>query len=58
MKDFKNLFGNPPEITIEKIISSQLGNKLRQFTKEELDTILKTIKGRKAAGFDKILPEI
>ena len=50
---FKNLLGNPPEITdepITRIISKQLDVKLGPFTKEELDTVLRRIKNRKAAG--------
>ena len=46
---FKSLLGNPPEITsktIQTIIYEQLG----QFTKEELDAILKKWNNRKAAG--------
>ena len=50
---FKNLLGNPPEITdepITRIISKQLDVKLGPFTKEELDSVLRRIKNRKAAG--------
>ncbi len=50
---FKNLLGNPPEITDEpntRIISKQLDVKLGPFTKEELDSVLRRIKNRKAAG--------
>ena len=52
----KNLLGNPPEITdepITRIISKQLDVKLGPFTKEELDTVLRRIKNRKAAGLGK-----
>ena len=58
---FKNLQGNPPEITdepITRIISKQLDVKLGPFTKEELDSVLKRIKNRKAAGLDEIPPEV
>ena len=58
---FKNLLGNPPEITdepITRIISKQLDVKLGPFTKEELDSILRRIKNRKAAGLDEIPPEV
>ena len=58
---FKNLLGNPPEITdepITRIISKQLDVKLGPFTKEELDTVLRRIKNRKAAGLDEIPPEV
>ena len=60
-KHFKNLLGNPPEITdkpAEKIINSQLNIKLGQFMDEELDAILTKIKSRKAAGFNEISPEV
>ena len=61
-KHFKNLLGIPPEIIDKpnkKNINGQL-NKLERFTvtKEELDAVLKKIKNRKAAGFDKIPPEV
>ena len=40
------------------IISKQLDIKLGPFTKEELDSVLKKIKNRKAAGLDEIPPEV
>ena len=52
---FKNLLGSPPKITdepITRIISKQLDIKLGPFTKEELDSVLKKIKNRKAAWLD------
>ena len=58
---FKNLLGNPAKITdkpTEKIIYSQLDNKLGQFTEEKLFVVLKKIKSRKAAGLDDIPPEV
>ena len=58
---FKNLLGSPPKITdeqITRIISQQLDIKLGPFTKEELDSVLKKIKNRKAAGLDEIPPEV
>ena len=58
---FKNLLGSLPKITdepITRIISKQLDIKLGPFTKEELDSILKKIKNRKAAGLDEIPPEV
>ena len=58
---FKNLLGSPPKITdepITRIISEQLDIKLGPFTKEELDSVLKKIKNRKAAELDEILPEV
>ena len=56
---FKNLLGSPPKITdepITRIISKQLDIKLGPFTKEELNSVLKKIKNRKAAGLDEIPP--
>ena len=58
---FKNLLGSLPKITdelITRIISKQLDIKLGPFTKEELDSVLKKIKNRKAAGLDEIPPEV
>ena len=58
---FENLLGNPPKIThepITRIISKQLDIKLGPFTQEELDSILRKIKTRKAAGLDEIPPEV
>ena len=53
---FENLRGNPPKVThepITRIISKQLDIKL-----EELDSVLRKIKNRKAAGLDEIPPEV
>ena len=58
---FENLLGNLPEVThepITRIISEQLDIKLGPFTQEELDSVLKKIKNRKAAGLDEIPPEV
>ena len=58
---FENLRGNPPKVTnepITRIISKQLDIKLSPFTKEELDSVLRKIKNRKAAGLDEIPPEV
>ena len=58
---FENLLGNPPKIThepITRIISKQLDIKLGPFTHEELDSVLRKIKNRKAAGLDEIPPEV
>ena len=58
---FENLRGNPPKIThepITRIISKQLDIKLGSFTQDELDSILRKIKNRKAAGLDKFPPEV
>ena len=57
---FKNLLGKPPKVThdpIMKIISNQLDIKLGQFM-QELDSILRKIKNRKAAGLNEIPPEV
>ena len=58
---FENLLGNPPKVThepITRIISKQWDIKLGPFTQEELDTVLKRIKNRNAAGLDVIPPEV
>ena len=58
---FENLLGNPPKIThepITRIISKQLDIKLGPFTQEELDSVFRKIKNRKAAGLDEITPEV
>ena len=58
---FENLLANPPNITqepINRIISKQLDIKLGPFTKKELDSVLRKIKNRKAAGLDEIPPEV
>ena len=57
---FENLLGNPPKVThepITRIINKQLDIKLGPFT-QELDSVLRKIKNRKAAGLDEIPPEI
>ena len=54
---FENLLTNPLNVTqepITRIISKQLDIKLGLFTKEELDSVLRKIKNRKAAGLDEI----
>ena len=43
---------------ITSIISKQLDIKLRQLTQEELDSVLRKIKNRKAAGLDEMPPEV
>ena len=48
---FENLLGNPPKVThepIKRIISKQLDIKLGPFTLEELDSVDRKIKNRKA----------
>ena len=41
-----------------RIISKQLDIKLRQFMQEELNSVLRKIKNRKAAGLNEIPPEV
>ena len=58
---FENLLGNPPKVTqepITRIICKQLDIKLGPFTQEELNSVLKKIKDRKAAGLVEIPPEV
>ena len=58
---FENLLGNPPKVApepITRIISQQLDIKLRPFTLEKIDSILRKIKNRKVAGLDEIPAEI
>ena len=58
---FENLLVNTPKVThetITRIISKQLDIKVGPFTKEELDSVLRKIKNRKAAGLDEIPPEV
>ena len=58
---FQNLLGNPTKVThepITRIIRKQLHIKLGPFTLEELDSVLRKIKNRKAAGLDEIPPEV
>ena len=58
---FKNLLGNPPKVTheqITRIISKKLDIKLGLFTLEELDSVYRKIKNRKAAELDGIPPEV
>ena len=54
---FENLLGHPLKVTnelITRIIGKQLDIKLGPFTKEELDSVLRKIKNRNAAGLDEI----
>ena len=58
---FENVLGNPTKVThepITRIISKQLDIKLGPFTQEELDSVLRKIKNRKAAELDEIPPEV
>ena len=57
---FENLLENPPKVTHEpimRIISKQLDIKLGQCT-QELNSVLRKIKNRKAAELDEIFPEV
>ena len=56
---FENLLGKPPKIAHEPItkIIKQLDINLGQFT-QELDSVLRKISNRKAAGHDEIPPEV
>ena len=61
IKLWKQQFENSPKIThepITRIISKQLDIKLGPFTQEELDSVLRKIKNRKAAGLDEIPPDV
>ena len=58
---FENLLGNPPKVThepITRINSKQLDIKLGPFTRVELDSVLRKIRNRKAAGLDEIPTEV
>ena len=58
---FENLLGKPPEVTHEpiiRIISKQVDIKLGPFTQEELDSVLRKVKNRLAAGLNEILLEV
>ena len=58
---FENLIGKPLKVTdasIMEIICYQLDIKLGQFTHEELNSVLRKIKNRKATGLDEIPPEV
>ena len=58
---FENLLGNSPKVThepITRIISKQLDIKIGPFTQEELNSVLRKLKNRKAAGIDEIPPEV
>ena len=60
-QNFENLLWNPPKVTHEpifRIISKQLDIKLGAFTLEELDSVFRKLKNRKAAGLDEIPPEV
>ena len=41
-----------------KIITNQLDIRLGQFTRAELDVVLRKFKNKKAAGLDEIPPEV
>ena len=57
-QNFENLLEKPPNVTrepIKKIICYQLDIKLGQF-RQELDSVLRKIKNKKAAELNEILP--
>ena len=57
----ENILGNPPKVThelITRIISKLLDIKLGPFIQEELDSAVRKIKNRKAAGLDEIPAEV
>ena len=59
-RTFKNLLGNPSEITdklIKKIINTQLNIRLKHFTVEKIDTVQTKVKNKNAAGLNEIQPE-
>ena len=58
---FENLLGNPPKVThesITKIIDNQLDIKLGHLTQNELDSVQRKIKNRKAAMLDETPSEV
>ena len=58
---FENLLGTPPEVThepITRIISKQLDIKLGPFIQEELYSVPRKIRNRKAAGLDEVPQEV
>ena len=61
LKCKQTILGNPPKVThepITRIISKKLDTKLGPFMLEELDSVLRKIKNREAAGLDEIPPEL
>ena len=60
-QNFENLLEDSPKVThepIPRIISKQFGIKLGPFSPEGIDSVLRIIKNRKAAGLDEISPEV
>ena len=58
---FENLLGPPPKVrheSITRIICKQLDIKLRQFTQEEIGSVLRKVKNRRAAGLEKLPPDV
>ena len=58
---FENLLGNQPKVThepITRIIRKQLDIKLGPSSQEELDSVHRKNKNRKAAGLDEFPPEV
>ena len=61
VEHFENLPRKLSKVTDEpttRIINKQLDVKLGQLTQEELDSVLRKMKHRKAAGLDEIPPEV
>ena len=57
-QNLENLLGNPPEVTHELLISKQIDIKLGPLTQEELNSVLRKIKNRKAARLDEMPPDL
>ena len=58
---FQNLLGKAPVIKdqpIQQIIDNELPMKKGPFSEEELETVLKKLKNKKAPGLDEIPPEV
>ena len=58
---FQNLLGKAPVIKdqpIQQIIDNELPIKKGHFSEEELETVLKKLKNKKAPGLDEIPPEV
>ena len=61
MNHFQNLLGNSlivSDSTIEKLIEQELEIKTGAFNELELDLVLKNMKNKKAAGLNRIPPEV
>ena len=61
MNHFRNLLGKSlivSDSTIEKLIEQELEIKTGAFNELELDLVLKNMKNKKAAGLNRIPPEV